>query len=743
VIVGDITGPSNYGPVGSLDAISLGTTSCNMGNANLLWNALPANTHPVIGGTLYRMRTVNGSVRFEQIGQSWLKHAFTALTQNLCCTCNGQGGTVLGVGCSDPYTSDRNGSQGGMGPKFQVNAHTGFYPTGTPPRPTGGNAGRLEFLLSDVTATAGGAGAAVRFFGECQYVTPDDASNNNQNNNASYREMSVSGTTDFTFAFAGNTVRGSAAVRAWKTIDPTVTQTDVQVAGDGLYIVSSKATDLGGGVYHYEYNVYNINGDRDGGSFSVPIDDAVPVTSVGFSCPVYRYGDGDGGVSFSSDPWSTTKTGGLLTWRTCSNNAIRWGNSFNFRFDAPVAPAPAGNVVVGLWKPGSPANFTATAQSPGLVGGVPPVTLGALSAATPASVPITGTTRLSVTVTPATIPPSTGITVTGNLALLHGPSTQVFYDDGTHGDVTAGDGTYSVNADLAEPLSPGLVTVPFTVADAQGRSLSCSVSITATSAPTGRCCAQNQSCSTLTAYQCTTGGGLYGGNGSSCGTNPFLSGNSFPINIIDATGNPGTVTPTTATITVPAGTPNVSGNAIVTVGLTHPWAGDLIGTLTHNATSVTLFSRPGGVNNSRDFNGTYTFSDAAATLFTAGAVSADPIPSGTYRPLGTLSSFNGQSFSGTWTLTITDNLNQLVGTINAASLYNPVPFSCPVLCGSADFNCDGDVGTDADIESFFACLSGSCPAAPCTSNADFNSDGDIGTDADIEAFFRVLGGGAC
>ena len=64
-------------------------------------------------------------------------------------------------------------------------------------------------------------------------------------------------------------------------------------------------------------------------------------------------------------------------------------------------------------------------------------------------------------------------------------------------------------------------------------------------------------------------------------------------------------------------------------------------------------------------------------------------------------------------------------------------------CGSADFNCDGDVGTDADIEAFFSCIAGACPAAPCTSSADFNADGDIGTDADIEAFFRVLGGGNC
>jgi hypothetical protein len=76
-------------------------------------------------------------------------------------------------------------------------------------------------------------------------------------------------------------------------------------------------------------------------------------------------------------------------------------------------------------------------------------------------------------------------------------------------------------------------------------------------------------------------------------------------------------------------------------------------------------------------------------------------------------------------------------TSNAASL------SVQACCGSADFNCDGDIGTDADIESFFACLAGSCPPPPCSHTSDFNGDGDLGTDADIEAFFRVLSGGTC
>jgi len=62
---------------------------------------------------------------------------------------------------------------------------------------------------------------------------------------------------------------------------------------------------------------------------------------------------------------------------------------------------------------------------------------------------------------------------------------------------------------------------------------------------------------------------------------------------------------------------------------------------------------------------------------------------------------------------------------------------------NSDFNGDGDFGTDADIEAFFACLAGNCCPACFPGGADFNSDGDTGTDADIESFFRVLAGGNC
>jgi autotransporter-associated beta strand protein len=106
----------------------------------------------------------------------------------------------------------------------------------------------------------------------------------------------------------------------------------------------------------------------------------------------------------------------------------------------------------------------------------------------------------------------------------------------------------------------------------------------------------------------------------------------------------------------------------------------------------------------------------------------------------TLGAFGGATYTGT----ISYNGNFSTGLAdhsgNDVVIYGIVGTS---RCGSADFNCDGDIGTDADIESFFACLAGSCPSAPCTSNADFNGDGDVGTDTDIEAFFRVLAGGNC
>jgi hypothetical protein len=105
-----------------------------------------------------------------------------------------------------------------------------------------------------------------------------------------------------------------------------------------------------------------------------------------------------------------------------------------------------------------------------------------------------------------------------------------------------------------------------------------------------------------------------------------------------------------------------------------------------------------------------------------------------------LGTFGGKTYTAKISYTGNYTTGLVDGSGNDVVLY---AVDWTPKCGSADFNCDGDVGTDADIESFFTCLSGTCPPPPCTNNADFNGDGDVGTDADIEAFFRVLGGGTC
>ncbi len=123
VIVGDLFDIMKWGTLAGVTSYSLGTYSCNIGDEPLQWIS-GTNRHPVIGQNVYRME--NG--RFEQVGMSWLKHGFTALTDSLCCTCINPGtGSLLGVGCADPYTASLNGSQSRLGPRFEVNPWTGVF----------------------------------------------------------------------------------------------------------------------------------------------------------------------------------------------------------------------------------------------------------------------------------------------------------------------------------------------------------------------------------------------------------------------------------------------------------------------------------------------------------------------------------------------------------------------------------------------------------------------------------------
>src|SRR5215213_5703503 len=148
--------------------------------------------------------------------------------------------------------------------------------------------------------------------------------------------------------------------------------------------------------------------------------------------------------------------GGLAVRQGAANtgtiiDSVGWGTASNAFVETTVTTAPANNDSkarlangcqdtdnnandFSTLTPSAPRNASVT-PAPCSGGGM---TLFASMAANPTTVTPGGITLLTVTVIPATTPPSTGITVTGNLTNIGGSATQAFFDDGTSGDTTAG-----------------------------------------------------------------------------------------------------------------------------------------------------------------------------------------------------------------------------------------------------------------------------------------------------------------
>ncbi len=377
VVVHDIRGAGlSYDTVGGVSSFSFGTVSCNLGDQPAVW--FPNNNqHPVIGQQFYRLK----GNRFEQIGLAWVKHGFFATLENECGACinphppgSGNPGTLLGVGCSDVYLANLNGEQAALGPRSQINAHTGSFPFpfSVPEGCASGDqiCRRIVVGNNDIDSLEN---PGALYYAEALYVTPDDAAAGNGNNNASHRRIQFSGPNTmgrYTASFSTDpdklTQRYRPAIRAWKDQDPTVVETDIQLPAEGLFILAAKATDLGTGYYHYEYALYNLNSDRSGGSFTVPLPPGALVADVGFHDVDYHSGE-----PFDGTDWVVSKITDEINWATEAHasdpnaNALRWGTLYNFRFSANVEPGPT-TITLGLFKPGPFPDVTAATIGPKL-----------------------------------------------------------------------------------------------------------------------------------------------------------------------------------------------------------------------------------------------------------------------------------------------------------------------------------------------------------------------------------------
>jgi len=421
VIVGDVEDVDQQGNNATQVGLAIGTDSCNNGQEPVDWFALPQTDHPLVPQNLYRLSGgADNTERFEQIGQSWMKHTFLALEDFVCGSCDTSGcqtGSHLCPGCSDPYVSGLNGDQNSIGSRAWVNPFTGSFPANANDHSGHNHDGVSHRILTNMTDLVPAQNPGATYYGEAAYITPHEYAwcqthpgECNMFNNFSYKKFTVSGgPTNFIFNQAGNTVRMQAAIQAWADTGATVTRVEPDPGNDGIFFVGYKVTGPTAGVWHYEYAIFNMNLDRAIQSFSVFFGFPVPLNNVEFHAPPQHPGwphDGTvGDAGYSSTPWTFEDQGSAGTWRTetfATNpnaNAIRWATLYNFRFDSTAAPVPT-EATIGFFKTGSP--ITVDVAGPFMSDQTPTPTPTATATATP-----TGTPTVTPTATPtATIRPT-------------------------------------------------------------------------------------------------------------------------------------------------------------------------------------------------------------------------------------------------------------------------------------------------------------------------------------------------
>lgn len=336
-----LPGISNYGLSGGFYAYSVATTSANAGDVLLNWNPEPANTHPVIGQNLYQW--YDGL--FRHVGQSWLKHGFCALQQGGCGSCMPAGGGCpprLGPGCADPYSSGLNGTQGRLGPKHEVNPTTGVFP-GTHSRPSGTNANRGRLLVPEADAIPTSDGATYWVEGQYIHIEDSHTSADTSLNNATHASTTMSTNGSRSLSFPNTTRQMEPAIFSWQRVDPSV-QIEL-IEPDGYAYIGGSATDLGGGEYLYQYNIFNL--DSNAGIDTLTINaDGVNVLSSDYHTPGWHSGS-----LYDNGPWTTPSGMGDLEFtvqnKGVNDNRVRWATMYSFTFTAEAEPTD-GSVTVNV-----------------------------------------------------------------------------------------------------------------------------------------------------------------------------------------------------------------------------------------------------------------------------------------------------------------------------------------------------------------------------------------------------------
>jgi len=383
--------PQGTYPEGTI-GLAFETKGANAGNYFLPWVLSPDVDHPVIGMNLYR---INAEGRIEQIGLSWLKHAWAAVQGSGCGQCQSGGNSRrLAPGCADTYGESLNADQQWLGPRWEITPEQHKWMDGTSwigsHFQVNGNGGgsdtsshngvmhRLRVQMGDLTT------AGAQYWIEGFYHILRDYTDPNWNdlfefpdrqfNNTTHRQVTVNhgGGINFTFGNVGSTADGPI-IYEWASQTGGTFDRAAPV-DEGVAYVASRAVDLGGGEWRYEYAIYNLNVSRELDSVCVPVGGAT-VSDGDMHFPVDGYYiDNSNFVNespYGIDPWGFVKDGPNAVFTAAAPfggllpNTIRFGTTYTFWFTADAPPASSDRIIE-LGMGGGDEVLTAAVVAPGV-----------------------------------------------------------------------------------------------------------------------------------------------------------------------------------------------------------------------------------------------------------------------------------------------------------------------------------------------------------------------------------------
>ena len=386
------------GVAAGMFGLTMGTTSCNVGNVYVPFQAAMQFNHPYIVQNVYRT-TADG--RLEHLAASWIKHAFSSAStsqaavagpngQPACGTgsCDGIGGTRMGFNCADTYGAGLNASTYYLGPRSELKSNdVGFTAAGTLPagrtwlgwnprgaffdnyttvsgqdqRATAGqNDGARTYTtgststpwkfcyLRDDEINTAALGTTGRIFMEAYYVVNGDVA---KLNNHAWRRYRVTGTR--TFAMDGPHTFGPVLL-SWGD-----QQQLAQPTTGGSVYVSSRVVPAGTNSWRYEYNVYNLDYDKEIAGLQFSTLAVAVKEGVSFRQPRQTTPAVFPAAAYDNQNWvsSLSAAGDQVVFSPVANpvdgqgnalqrNTIRWGTMYTFHYTSNLPPRSTGVVTI-------------------------------------------------------------------------------------------------------------------------------------------------------------------------------------------------------------------------------------------------------------------------------------------------------------------------------------------------------------------------------------------------------------